>query len=230
MTTATPAKRRLALFDLDHTLIAGDSDFEWPRFLIKRGILDAAQYDERNSYFYRQYQSGTLDMHEYLAFILAPLTRFSRHELDQLHADYLENHIKPLIPSKARERLAAHRAEGDEIVIITATNRFITGPIARELGVEHLIAIELEEDGDGNFTGRPTGVLSFKEGKITRIEQWLAERGESWDSYGESFFYSDSHNDLPLMKRVDNPVAVDADDKLRTYAEAHGWPVISLRD
>ncbi|AXE34355.1 HAD family hydrolase [Chromobacterium phragmitis] len=230
MTTATPAKRRLALFDLDHTLIAGDSDFEWPRFLIKRGILDAAQYDERNSYFYRQYQSGTLDMQEYLAFILAPLTRFSRHELDQLHADYLENHIKPLIPSKARERLAAHRAEGDEIVIITATNRFITGPIARELGVEHLIAIELEEDGDGNFTGRPTGVLSFKEGKITRIEQWLAERGESWDSYGESFFYSDSHNDLPLMKRVDNPVAVDADDKLRTYAEAHGWPVISLRD
>ncbi|WP_434633449.1 HAD family hydrolase [Chromobacterium sp. CV08] len=230
MTTATPAKRRLALFDLDHTLIAGDSDFEWPRFLIKRGILDAAQYDERNSYFYSQYQNGTLDMNEYLAFILAPLTRFSRHQLDELHADYLENHIKPLIPNKARERLAAHRAEGDEIVIITATNRFITGPIARELGVEHLIAIELEEDAAGNFTGRPTGVLSFKEGKITRIEQWLAERGESWDSYGESFFYSDSHNDLPLMKLVDHPVAVDADDKLRAYAEEHGWPVISLRD
>ncbi|MFB0824142.1 HAD family hydrolase [Chromobacterium violaceum] len=230
MTTATPAKRRLALFDLDHTLIAGDSDFEWPRFLIKRGILDAGQYDERNSYFYRQYQNGTLDMNEYLAFILAPLTRFSRHQLDELHADYLENHIKPLIPNKARERLAAHRAEGDQIVIITATNRFITGPIARELGVEHLIAIELEQDADGNYTGLPTGVLSFKEGKITRIEQWLAERGESWDSYAESFFYSDSHNDLPLMKLVDNPVAVDADDKLKAYAEAHGWPVISLRD
>ncbi|OHX19316.1 HAD family hydrolase [Chromobacterium sphagni] len=230
MTTATPTKRNLALFDLDHTLLAGDSDFEWPRFLIKRGILDAAQYDERNSYFYRQYQNGTLDMQEYLAFILAPLTRFSRHQLDELHADYLENHIKPLIPAKARQRLAAHAAEGDQIVIITATNRFITGPIARDLGVEHLIAIELEEDADGNFTGRPTGVLSFKEGKITRIEQWLAERGESWDSYAASYFYSDSHNDLPLMKLVDKPVAVDPDDKLRAYAEEHGWPVISLRD
>ncbi|OWY38451.1 phosphoserine phosphatase [Xenophilus sp. AP218F] len=230
MTTATPSKRKLALFDLDHTLLAGDSDFEWPRFLIQRGILDAAEYEERNSHFYRQYQNGTLDMNEYLAFILAPLTRYSRAELDALHADYLEHRIKPLIPQRARQQLAAHAAEGDEIVIITATNRFITGPIARELGVEHLIAIELEEDAAGNFTGRHTGVLSFKEGKITRIEQWLAERGESWDSYGESFFYSDSHNDLPLMKLVDRPVAVNPDDKLRAHAEAHGWPVISLRD
>ncbi|KMN76329.1 phosphoserine phosphatase [Chromobacterium sp. LK11] len=228
--TDTTALRNLALFDLDHTLIAGDSDFEWPRFLIQRGILEQAHYDERNNYFYRQYQQGTLDIHEYLAFALEPLKRFSRAELDALHADYLEQHIKPIITRKARELLAAHAAQGDEIIIITATNRFITGPIARELGVEHLIAIELEEEEDGRFTGRVSGVPSFQQGKITRLQQWLDERGLSMDSYGQSFFYSDSHNDLPLLKLVDHPVAVDPDDTLRAHAEQQGWRVISLRD
>lgn len=228
--TNTTALRNLALFDLDHTLIAGDSDFEWPRFLIQRGILEQAHYDERNNYFYKQYQQGTLDIHEYLAFALEPLKRFSRAELDALHADYLEQHIKPIITRKARDLLAAHAAQGDEIIIITATNRFITGPIARELGVEHLIAIELEEEEDGRFTGRVSGVPSFQEGKITRLQQWLDERGLSMNSYGQSFFYSDSHNDLPLLKLVDHPVAVDPDDTLRAYAEQQGWRVISLRD
>ncbi|MCS3804943.1 HAD superfamily hydrolase (TIGR01490 family) [Chromobacterium alkanivorans] len=228
--TDTTALRNLALFDLDHTLIAGDSDFEWPRFLIQRGILEQAHYDERNNYFYRQYQQGTLDIHEYLAFALEPLKRFSRAELDALHADYLEQHIKPIITRKARDLLAAHAAQGDEIIIITATNRFITGPIARELGVEHLIAIELEEEEDGRFTGRVSGVPSFQQGKITRLQQWLDERGLSMDSYGQSFFYSDSHNDLPLLKLVDHPVAVDPDDTLRAHAEQQGWRVISLRD
>ncbi|AXT45443.1 MULTISPECIES: HAD family hydrolase [Chromobacterium] len=228
--TNTTALRNLALFDLDHTLIAGDSDFEWPRFLIQRGILEQAHYDERNNYFYQQYQQGTLDIHEYLAFALEPLKRFSRAELDALHADYLEQHIKPIITRKARDLLAAHAAQGDEIIIITATNRFITGPIARELGVEHLIAIELEEEEDGRFTGRVSGVPSFQEGKITRLQQWLDERGLSMNSYGQSFFYSDSHNDLPLLKLVDHPVAVDPDDTLRAYAEQQDWRVISLRD
>ncbi|PTU64006.1 MULTISPECIES: HAD family phosphatase [Chromobacterium] len=228
--TDTSALRNLALFDLDHTLIAGDSDFEWPRFLIQRGILEQAHYDERNNYFYRQYQQGTLDIHEYLVFALEPLKRFSRAELDALHADYLEQHIKPIITRKARDLLAAHAAQGDEIIIITATNRFITGPIARELGVEHLIAIELEEDEQGRFTGRVSGVPSFQQGKITRLQQWLDERGLSMDSYGQSFFYSDSHNDLPLLKLVDHPVAVDPDDTLRAHAEQEGWRVISLRD
>lgn len=228
--TNTTALRNLALFDLDHTLIAGDSDFEWPRFLIQRGILEQAHYDERNNYFYKQYQQGTLDIHEYLAFALEPLKRFSRAELDALHADYLEQHIKPIITRKARDLLAAHAAQGDEIIIITATNRFITGPIARELGVEHLIAIELEEEEDGRFTGRVSGVPSFQEGKITRLQQWLDEHGLSMNSYGQSFFYSDSHNDLPLLKLVDHPVAVDPDDTLRAYAEQQGWRVISLRD
>lgn len=228
--TDTSALRNLALFDLDHTLIAGDSDFEWPRFLIQRGILEQAHYDEHNNYFYRQYQQGTLDIHEYLVFALEPLKRFSRAELDALHADYLEQHIKPIITRKARDLLAAHAAQGDEIIIITATNRFITGPIARELGVEHLIAIELEEDEQGRFTGRVSGVPSFQQGKITRLQQWLDERGLSMDSYGQSFFYSDSHNDLPLLKLVDHPVAVDPDDTLRAHAEQEGWRVISLRD
>ncbi|MCP1289450.1 HAD-IB family hydrolase [Chromobacterium sp. S0633] len=228
--TDTSALRNLALFDLDHTLIAGDSDFEWPRFLIQRGILEQAHYDERNNYFYRQYQQGTLDIHEYLVFALEPLKRFCRAELDALHADYLEQHIKPIITRKARDLLAAHAAQGDEIIIITATNRFITGPIARELGVEHLIAIELEEDEQGRFTGRVSGVPSFQQGKITRLQQWLDERGLSMDSYGQSFFYSDSHNDLPLLKLVDHPVAVDPDDTLRAHAEQEGWRVISLRD
>ena len=185
--THTSSRRNLALFDLHHTLIAGDSDFEWPRFLIQRGILEQARYDERNNHFYEQYRQGTLDIHEYLTFALEPLKRFSRAELDALHADYLEQHIKPIITRKARELLAAHAAQGDEIIIITATNRFITGPIARELGVEHLIAIELEEEEDGRFTGRVSGVPSFQQGKITRLQQWLDERGLSMDSYEQSF-------------------------------------------
>lgn len=220
----------LALFDLDNTLLAGDSDYEWPRFLVNRGIVDEAYHQQRNEHFYQQYLAGTLDIGEYLAFALEPLTRFSRAELDALHADYMEQHIRPIIPAKARELLAAHFAQGDEVLIITATNRFVTAPIARELGVEHLIAIELEQDAAGNYTGRHTGVPSFQHGKIVRLEQWLAERGKTLADYGESFFYSDSHNDLPLLSRVSRPVAVDPDARLLAHAQAQGWPVISLRD
>ncbi|MEQ6291870.1 HAD family hydrolase [Vogesella sp. GCM10023246] len=220
----------LALFDLDNTLIAGDSDSEWPKFLIKRGILDPEHHARQNDYFYEQYKAGTLDIFEFLNFQLAPLTRFSRDELDSLHAGYMAEHILPIIPPKARQLLAAHQTQGDVVMIITATNRFITGPIARELGVEHLIAVELEQDAAGNFTGKPTGTPSFQEGKITRLNEWLAARGETLASYDKTFFYSDSRNDLPLLSIVSNPVAVDADDTLRAHAEAHGWPVITLRD
>jgi HAD superfamily hydrolase (TIGR01490 family) len=219
----------LAIFDLDNTLIAGDSEAEWPRFMQKRGLLPSSHLD-RCEDFYRQYLAGTLDLHAALDFQLAHLAEFSREELDRLHAEYMDEHIRPIIPPKARELLAAHRAEGDVVLIITATNRFLTGPIARELGVEHLIAIELEQDADGRFTGHSTGVLSFRDGKIERLNSWLAERGETFDRYHKTFFYSDSLNDLPLLSRVSNPVAVDPDPTLRTHAEAHGWPVISLRD
>ncbi|MCW3480467.1 HAD-IB family hydrolase [Neisseriaceae bacterium JH1-16] len=220
----------LALFDLDHTLIAGDSDVEWPKFLMKRGLLDEAFYARRNDHFYEQYKAGTLDIYEFLDFQLEPLTRFSRSELDTLHAAYMQEHILPIIPAKARALVAAHQAAGDTVMIITATNRFITGPIARELGVERLIAVELEEHADGRFTGKPAGVPSFKEGKITRLEQWLAEQGKTLADYEKSFFYSDSRNDLPLLSLVSDPIAVDPDDTLRAHAESHGWPVISLRD
>lgn len=220
----------LALFDLDNTLIAGDSDTEWPKFLIKRGILDPEHHARQNDYFYEQYKAGTLDIYEFLDFQLAPLTRFSRSELDTLHAQYMQEHILPIIPQKARDLVAAHQAAGDVVMIITATNRFITGPIARELGVEHLIAVELEQDADGNYTGKPTGVPSFQAGKITRLNEWLAARGETLQSYAKTYFYSDSRNDLPLLSIVSHPVAVDADDSLLAHAQAHGWPVITLRD
>ncbi|MDF0606205.1 HAD-IB family hydrolase [Neisseriaceae bacterium TC5R-5] len=230
MTTTQLPSRNLALFDLDNTLLAGDSDFEWPRFLIKRGILEQQYYDERNNQFYQQYQQGCLDMAEYLAFTLTPLKRFSRQELDALHADYLQEHIKPIITRKARELLAHHAAQGDEMIIITATNHFITAPIARELGVANLIAIDLEEGADGRFTGNIIGVPSFQAGKITRLEQWLAARQQTLQSYAHSYFYSDSRNDLPLLSLVSHPVAVDPDAMLREHAQAQGWPVISLRD
>lgn len=223
--------RNLALFDLDNTLLIGDSDFEWPRFLIKRGIVDQAYYDHRNNHFYEQYKAGTLNIGEYLEFALEPLTRYDNQELATLHAAYMDEHIRPIIPQAARDLLNLHRQQGDEILIITATNRFITGPIAAELGVddEHLIAIDLERTADGRYTGKHTGVPSFQAGKITRLEMWLAERGQTLASYGRSFFYSDSHNDLPLLSIVSNPVAVDPDDTLRQHAKEQGWPIISLR-
>ncbi|WP_028535184.1 HAD family hydrolase [Paludibacterium yongneupense] len=219
----------LALFDLDHTLIAGDSDSEWPKFLTQRGLLNEAHQRQSEAY-YRQYLDGTLDIDRFLAFQLKPLASFERTELDALHAEYMREHILPIIPDKARAILAAHQAAGDVIVIVTATNRFITEPIARELGVENLIAIELEQDEAGNFTGRPSGVPSFRDGKIVRVEAWLAERGETLASYEKVFFYSDSHNDLPLLSRVSHPVAVDPDSALLAHATRQGWPVISLRD
>jgi HAD superfamily hydrolase (TIGR01490 family) len=220
----------LALFDLDHTLLAGDSDVEWPRFLIKKGLLEAEHYHRQNDHFYEQYKAGTLDIYEFLDFQLKPLTRHSRIELNALHAEYMQLHILPIIPQKARELIAAHEAQGDVLMIITATNRFITGPIAKELGVEHLIAVELEEDAQGNFTGKPTGVPSFQAGKITRLEQWLTARGETLASYEKTFFYSDSRNDIPLLEQVSNPVAVNPDETLRKHAEVKGWPILSLLD
>lgn len=218
----------LALFDLDNTLIAGDSDAEWPLFLTKRGLLPP-EHSQQSEVYYQQYLAGTLDINQFLDFQLQPLARFSRQQLDALHADYMDEHIRPIISQKARELLAAHRAQGDLVMIITATNRFVTQPIARELGVEHLIAIDLEQGEDGHFTGRAQGIPSFREGKITRLEMWLAARGETLDHYAKSFFYSDSFNDLPLLSRVSNPVAVDPDATLRAHAKSHGWPIITLR-
>ena len=219
----------LALFDLDNTLLAGDSDVEWPRFLIAQGALDADHYNRENDRFYADYKAGTLDIYAFLDFQLAPLAANSRAQLDAWHQAYLDSHIRPIITAKGRALIQQHQANGDCVVIITATNRFITGPIAAELGVEHLIATEAEVSADGRYTGKPLGTPCFQEGKITRLNAWLAERGQTLSDFPRSWFYSDSRNDIPLLEQVSDPVAVDPDDALRNHAQAYGWPVISLR-
>lgn len=222
------AMLRLVLFDLDNTLLGGDSDFEWAQFLIEQGVLDREVYEARNQAFYEQYKAGTLDIHEFLDFQLKPLSRHSRAQLDAWHAQFMRDKIRPLILPKARELVARHAAKADLMAIITATNSFVTRPIAREFGIDNLIATEPEEV-DGAFTGRAAGVPSFREGKVTRLEAWLHDRGLAWQGLSESWFYSDSLNDLPLLQRVSRPVAVDPDATLRLHAEKYGWPVISLR-
>jgi HAD superfamily hydrolase (TIGR01490 family) len=217
----------LTLFDLDNTLLSGDSDFEWAQFLIEQGVLDGEVYEARNNEFYAQYKAGTLDIHAFLDFQLKPLSRHPRSELDAWHAEFMRRKILPIIRARGRELVATHRA--DLCAIVTATNRFVTAPIAREFGIVHLIATEPVEVG-GEFTGEVAGTPCFRDGKIERVGQWLAARGESLASFAQSRFYSDSLNDLPLLARVTHPVAVDPDDTLRAHAEKHGWPVISLED
>lgn len=219
---------QLALFDLDNTLLAGDSDFEWAQFLIGQGVLDRELHLARNLQFYEDYKAGTLDIHAFLDFQLKPLSMHPRTQLDAWHALYMQQKVRPMMTEKGRALVQKHQDNGDLLVIITATNSFVTGPIAREFGVEHLIGTTPEEI-DGEFTGRVTGTPSFKEGKISRLNQWLQERGQSLKSFDASWFYSDSHNDLPLMELVDHPVAVDPDPTLLAHAQHHHWPVISLR-
>ena len=219
---------RLALFDLDNTLLGGDSDFEWAQFLIGQGVLDREVHEARNLEFYEQYKAGTLDIHAFLDFQLKPLSRHPRAQLDAWHAQFMRQRIHPIILPKARELVARHAAEDDLMVIITATNSFVTWPIAKEFGVSELIATEPEQV-NGEFTGNVAGTPSFREGKVTRLDAWLQARGLSWQAIEASTFYSDSLNDLPLLQRVTRPVAVDPDPTLRAHAESHGWPVISLR-
>jgi HAD superfamily hydrolase (TIGR01490 family) len=219
---------RLALFDLDNTLLTGDSDFEWSQFLIRIGVLDAELFEAQNLKFYEQYKAGTLDIHAFLNFQLKPLSRHPRSTLDTWHQQFMRESVMPMVTQSSRELVARHLAAGDVCVIITATNSFVTAPIAREFGIEHLIATEPEQQ-DGEFTGRVEGVPSFKEGKITRLNQWLTTRGWTLDSFEDSTFYSDSLNDLPLLKIVRHPVAANPDDTLRVHAELQAWPIINLR-
>jgi HAD superfamily hydrolase (TIGR01490 family) len=217
---------QLALFDLDNTLLAGDSDFEWAQFLIEKGVLDREVYEARNQTFYDQYKAGTLDIHAFLEFQLRPLSRHPRTQLDAWHAEFMRDKILPIIAPGTPGLLERHR---DALcVIVTATNSFVTAPIARALGVDHLIATEPAQL-NGEFTGAVAGEPSFREGKVSRLDAWLKDRGASWDEVEQSWFYSDSLNDLPLLARVSHPVAVDPDATLKAHAEAHGWPVISLR-
>jgi HAD superfamily hydrolase (TIGR01490 family) len=218
----------LALFDLDNTLLDGDSDFEWSQFLISIGVLDRELFEAKNLHFYEQYKAGTLDIHEFLDFQLKPLSRHARKTLDEWHQQFMRDKVMAMITQPSRELVNKHLAAGDTCVIITATNSFVTAPIAREFGIEHLIATD-PEHRDGEFTGRVAGIPSFREGKIARLENWLAERGWTLDSFADSTFYSDSLNDLPLLLKVKRPVAANPDDTLRAHAERHGWPIVNLR-
>jgi HAD superfamily hydrolase (TIGR01490 family) len=215
----------LAIFDLDNTLLADDSDYLWGQFLIEQGIVDGAAYERDNQQFYDDYRAGTLDIQEFLAFMLRPL---AEHPLEQLltwRAQFIEDKIRPILLPKAMELLARHRTAGDTLLIITATNRFLTAPIAELLEVPHLLATEVEFTA-GRYTGRPVGIPCFQHGKVERLSAWLAETGHNLD---ESWFYSDSHNDLPLLGQVSYPVAVDPDATLAEHAQEHGWLIISLR-
>lgn len=220
----------LALFDLDNTLLAGDSDFEWAQFLISKGVVDREVQEAKNIQFYEDYKAGTLDIHAFLAFQLAPLARHPRAELDDWHREYMERHVRPIITGAARALVDRHLAAGDLCAVVTATNSFVTGPIARELGIPHLIGtIPAVDVASGAFSGAPAGVPSFRDGKIARVEAWLESLGLWWGSFADSTFYSDSHNDLPLMQRVRTPVAVDPDATLRSHAAEMGWQIITLR-
>ena len=219
----------LALFDLDNTLLAGDSDYEWGQFLVDRGVLDREEYEEQNKAYYDQYVAGTLDIHEYLGFALRPLAQHTSEELARWQADFMRLRIAPMIGTAARELVQGHLRAGDLCAIVTATNSFVTRPIANEFGVKHLIATE-PETRDGRFTGRVAGTPCFREGKIERVGGWLAAQGHTLASFARSTFYSDSHNDLPLLERVNGPVAVDPDPPLAAEARRRGWAVISLRE
>ena len=218
---------RLALFDLDNTLLAGDSDYEWGQFLVDRGVLERESYEAQNRAYFDQYVAGTLDIHEYLGFALRPLAQHPPHDLARWHAEFMTSRILPMIGPAARDLVARHRARGDLCAVITATNSFVTAPIVREFGIDHLIATE-PEVRDGAFTGEVTDIPCFREGKVQRLESWLESQGRDLASFEASWFYSDSLNDLPLLKCVTHPVAVDPDDTLRSHAQAHGWPVITL--
>ncbi len=218
----------LVLFDLDNTLLSGDSDHSWAQFLIDTGVLDGPSYAARNDAFFEQYKAGTLDIHAFLEFQLAPLARYPRGRLDGWHAQFMQDRVLPMITPAARKLVLGHLTEGSLCAIVTATNDFVTAPIAREFGITHLVATRAQVR-DGAYTGRPEGRPCFREGKLIRVDEWLAGMGRTWKDFARTHFYSDSRNDLPLLERVSHPVVVDGDDTLTAVALERHWPHISLR-
>jgi HAD superfamily hydrolase (TIGR01490 family) len=218
----------LALFDLDHTLLPIDSDHAWGEFTISIGWRDAAEFKRANDAFYDDYKAGTLDPNAYLRFATEAIRAKGAAQSVAAHAQYMEAVIEKAIKKPALELLERHRAAGDTLVLVTATNEFVTAPIAQRLGFAHLIAVELEKGADNWYTGASRGTLSFREGKVTRVEQWLAAQGKTWDDVAHSTFYSDSMNDLPLLEKVETPVATNPDDKLRALAAQRGWKILDL--
>lgn len=225
------SKTRLALFDLDHTLIPFDSDYSWGEFTVGLGWNDALAFKRQNDAFYAQYKAGTLDIHAYCHFATAAVCRQGEEKSRAAHATYMEQVVLPGIRANALELVRGHQAAGDTVVIITATNEFVTRPIAQAFGVTELLAIELERDGSaggsGWYTGAIRGVPSFREGKVTRLEQWMAERGLDWDGV-HTTFYSDSINDVPLLEKADVAVATNPDERLRLLAQERQWRILDL--
>ncbi len=215
----------LAIFDLDNTLLGGDSDFLWGRYLCENGIVEEEAYRRANEHYYQQYLEGCLDIYEFLEFVFRPLASHDMQTLEGWREAYLEQKIRPLLLPAAEALVEKHRSQGDTLLIITATNSFLTTPIAQMMGIENLIATD-PEIVNGRFSGRVAGQPSFQQGKVERLRQWLQSRGEELK---DSIFYSDSHNDLPLLELVDTPVAVDPDPKLQAVAQQRGWRILSLR-
>lgn len=215
----------LAIFDLDNTLIGGDSDYLWSEFLCDIGAVDSQKHREKNEHYYQQYDLGTLDIHEYSEFAIEPLTRFSMEELALMQQQFMAEKITPIFLDKAQQLIDKHKSQGDTLLVVTATSRFVTTPIAKHYGIDNLLAIEAEMV-DGHYTGKIVGIPTYRSGKVDNLIPWLEENGET---LAGSSFYSDSHNDIPLLELVDNPIAVNPNKALKTYAEDRNWPILDLR-
>lgn len=216
----------LAIFDLDNTLLAGDSDYLWGRFLVNQGEVDGEYYEKTNQQFYEDYKAGKLDIYKFQAFSLEPITRMSAEHRNELHNRYMNDIIKPLIKPEAIALVEKHRKQGDQLLIITATNRFITAPIAKAFAIDELLATD-PEVVDDRYTGNISGTPCYQDGKVVRLNSWLEEHNQDLK---DSWFYSDSHNDLPLLKKVDHPIVVSPDDVLRDHAQKQGWPILELHE
>lgn len=222
---------QLALFDLDHTLLPCDSDYEWGQFLARIGVVDSADYARQNDRFYQNYKDGTLDIHEFLRFALKPLSQHSRAQLKEWHDQFMEEVIHGQLRQKAIDLVKQHQDAGDLCCVVTATNSFVTRPIVESFGIEHLIATEPATSSESplaNFTGEVKGIPNFREGKIQNVQDWLANQKLALGALPRSYFYSDSMNDLPLMEQVSHPVATNPDDRLRTEAQKRNWPILEL--
>ncbi len=215
----------LAIFDLDNTLIGGDSDFLWGEFIGEEGIVDASAYRKQNEYFYQEYDLGTLDIYAWLEFCLEPLTRYSMTELQEFHHRFMIQKIEPILLDKAQNCINQHKERGDTVLVMTASTSFVTAPIVKKYGINHLLATE-PEIKEGRYTGGVSGIPCFQAGKIDKLMPWLQKNEETLTG---STFYSDSHNDLPLLELVDNPVAVNADKILTKIAEKKGWEILNWR-
>lgn len=220
--------KNLAIFDLDHTLITTDSDNAFPQFLIEKGLLDANEAAAKNAQFYQDYQNGCLNVADFVAFQITPIAHMLPAQRDALHTEFIEKHIQAHITTMAKMLVQSHHDAGDELLVISSTNEFIITPICHLFGIENIIGTRLESDANGLFTGKIVGTPSLREGKITRLNEWLAARGETLANYGKTYFYSDSKNDLPLLEMVDEPVAVNPDETLLQHAKQQGWAVLNF--